>query len=212
MECKKENIREDTFLDIPLPIRPFGKETSFGSVKEALEGFVAAETLDGANQSQAQQQVSLILVVESAMTANNIPSAFRVVFPEILDMNPLVSNSSNTKEEEPPKEEPENDKQSPEADGVTKNVEAEVSSGGDAKEESPTSVEVPPQEQVPSPAEAAPSPAETPSPAVFDSASPAEAPSPDEGAAAIPPSEASAENHEAPLVNGKTKVRILPIL
>jgi ubiquitin carboxyl-terminal hydrolase 47 len=50
MECKKENIREDTFLDIPLPIRPFGKETSFGSVEEALEGFVEAETLDGANQ------------------------------------------------------------------------------------------------------------------------------------------------------------------
>jgi hypothetical protein len=110
------------------------------------------------------------------MTANNIPSAFRVVFPEILDMNPFVS--SNTKEEEPPKEEPENDKQSPEVDGVTNNVEPEVSSGGDAKEEVPTSVEVPP----------------------------------DEGAAAILSSEASAENHEAPLVNGKTKVRILPIL
>jgi hypothetical protein len=32
MECGKENIREDTFLDIPLPIRPFGKETAYGSV------------------------------------------------------------------------------------------------------------------------------------------------------------------------------------
>jgi hypothetical protein len=150
-----------------------------------------------------------ILVVEIAMTGNNFPSAFRVVFPEILDMNPFVS--SNTKEEEPPKEESENDNQSPEVDGVANNVEAELSSGGDAKEEVSTSVEVPPQEQVPSPAEAAPSPAETPSPAVFDSladaASPAEAPN--EGVAAIPPSEASAENHEAPLVNGKTKVKIL---
>lgn len=37
MECGKENIREDTFLDIPLPIRPFGKETAYGSVVSVVD-------------------------------------------------------------------------------------------------------------------------------------------------------------------------------
>jgi len=40
MECGKENIREDTFLDIPLPIRPFGKETAYGSVVSKCLSYV----------------------------------------------------------------------------------------------------------------------------------------------------------------------------
>lgn len=32
LECGTEKSREDTFLDIPLPVRPFGCTTAYGSV------------------------------------------------------------------------------------------------------------------------------------------------------------------------------------
>ncbi|CAH0774521.1 unnamed protein product [Bemisia tabaci] len=50
LECKREKQREDTFLDIPLPIRPFGATSAYSSIEEALRGFVKPETLDGNNQ------------------------------------------------------------------------------------------------------------------------------------------------------------------
>ena len=37
-------------LDIPLPVRPFGSQTAYASVEEALKAFVTPETLDGNNQ------------------------------------------------------------------------------------------------------------------------------------------------------------------
>ncbi|XP_050432536.1 ubiquitin carboxyl-terminal hydrolase 47 [Adelges cooleyi] len=49
-ECGIEKSREDTFLDIPLPIRPFGSTNAYGSIMEALQGFTQPETLDGNNQ------------------------------------------------------------------------------------------------------------------------------------------------------------------
>ena len=50
LECNVEKSREDTFLDIPLPVKPFGSAISFGSVEDALKAFVTPETLDGNNQ------------------------------------------------------------------------------------------------------------------------------------------------------------------
>lgn len=32
LNCGTEKIREDTFLDIPLPVRPFGCNVAYGSV------------------------------------------------------------------------------------------------------------------------------------------------------------------------------------
>ena len=32
LECGTEKSREDTFLDIPLPVRPFGSAVAYGSV------------------------------------------------------------------------------------------------------------------------------------------------------------------------------------
>lgn len=32
LECGKEKSREDMFLDIPLPVRPFGSTVAYGSV------------------------------------------------------------------------------------------------------------------------------------------------------------------------------------
>ena len=37
-------------IDIPLPVRPFGSQTAYASIEEALKAFVAPETLDGNNQ------------------------------------------------------------------------------------------------------------------------------------------------------------------
>ncbi|XP_049864801.1 ubiquitin carboxyl-terminal hydrolase 47 isoform X4 [Schistocerca gregaria] len=50
LECGTEKSREDTFLDIPLPVRPFGTAVAYSSVEEALRAFVQHETLDGNNQ------------------------------------------------------------------------------------------------------------------------------------------------------------------
>lgn len=50
LECGTDKTREDKFLDIPLPVRPFGSATAYGSVEEALRAFVEPETLNGNNQ------------------------------------------------------------------------------------------------------------------------------------------------------------------
>ncbi|XP_061169219.1 ubiquitin carboxyl-terminal hydrolase 47-like isoform X6 [Saccostrea echinata] len=50
LECGNESARLDTYLDIPLVIRPFGSNETHGSVDEALQAFVEPETLDGNNQ------------------------------------------------------------------------------------------------------------------------------------------------------------------
>ena len=39
LECGKEKWREDTFLDIPLPVRPFGSQKAYGSVV-CLDNFI----------------------------------------------------------------------------------------------------------------------------------------------------------------------------
>lgn len=36
LECGKEKSREDTFLDISLPVHPFGSTVAYGSVVSAF--------------------------------------------------------------------------------------------------------------------------------------------------------------------------------
>ncbi|KAG5876114.1 hypothetical protein JTB14_013693 [Gonioctena quinquepunctata] len=55
LECGTEKSREDTFLDIPLPVRPFGSSVAYNSVEEALRAFVQPETLDGNNQYHCEK-------------------------------------------------------------------------------------------------------------------------------------------------------------
>lgn len=50
LQCGHESAREDTFLDIPLVIKPFGSSITFGSVEEAMKAFVEPETLERDNQ------------------------------------------------------------------------------------------------------------------------------------------------------------------
>ena len=55
LDCGQESARTDTYLDIPLVIRPFGSKTTYGSVEEALQAFVTPETLDGTNQYSCER-------------------------------------------------------------------------------------------------------------------------------------------------------------
>eukprot|EP00795_Rhopilema_esculentum_P005155 gene5155-285_t len=48
--CSHESARTDMFLDIPLSIRPFGSNESFGKIEDALRAFIAPEILNGNNQ------------------------------------------------------------------------------------------------------------------------------------------------------------------
>lgn len=50
LNCNIEKVRQDTFLDIPLPVRTLNSNEAYGSVEEALNAFVAPETLEGSNQ------------------------------------------------------------------------------------------------------------------------------------------------------------------
>lgn len=50
LDCNTEKSRSDTFLDIPLPVRPFGSQMAYSSIEEALRAFVQPETLDGNNR------------------------------------------------------------------------------------------------------------------------------------------------------------------
>ena len=50
LECHTEKQREDKFLDIPLPVRPFGSSVAYECAEDALRAFVQPETLDGNNQ------------------------------------------------------------------------------------------------------------------------------------------------------------------
>ena len=50
LDCETEKTRGDSFLDIPLPVRPFGSTVAYESIEEALKAFVQPETLDGNNQ------------------------------------------------------------------------------------------------------------------------------------------------------------------
>lgn len=49
-QCGYESARTDTYLDIPLAIRPFGSLTALGSVENALQNFIAPEVLNETNQ------------------------------------------------------------------------------------------------------------------------------------------------------------------
>ncbi|XP_067012676.1 ubiquitin carboxyl-terminal hydrolase 47 isoform X2 [Anabrus simplex] len=110
LECGTEKYREDTFLDIPLPVRPFGSSVAYGSVKEALRAFVQPETLDGNNQYFCEKcnkkcdahkglkfsKFPYLLTLHlkrfdfDYTTLHRIKLNDKVVFPEILNLNSFV--------------------------------------------------------------------------------------------------------------------------
>lgn len=124
-ECGNESARKDFFLDVPLVIRPFGSEKAYGSVEEAIEAFVAPETLEGSNQYFCEKcnkkcdahkglkflSFPYLLTLQLKRfdfdynTLQRIKLNDKMTFPEILDLNGLLEerekvSPSNTEERE----------------------------------------------------------------------------------------------------------------
>jgi ubiquitin carboxyl-terminal hydrolase 47 len=115
LECGTEKSREDTFLDIPLPVRPFGSAVAYGSVEEALRAFVQPETLDGNNQYHCEKcnkkcdahkglkfsKFPYLLTLHlkrfdfDYTTLHRIKLNDKVVFPEILNLNSVIVSAGN---------------------------------------------------------------------------------------------------------------------
>ncbi|XP_059372965.1 ubiquitin carboxyl-terminal hydrolase 47-like [Carassius carassius] len=110
LECGYESWRIDTYLDIPLVIRPFGASQVFGSVEEALQAFIQPETLDGPNQYFCERckkkcdarkglrflHFPYLLTLQlkrfdfDYTTMHRIKLNDRMTFPEELDMSPFI--------------------------------------------------------------------------------------------------------------------------
>ncbi|XP_071974961.1 ubiquitin carboxyl-terminal hydrolase 47 isoform X4 [Engystomops pustulosus] len=110
LECGYESWRIDTFLDIPLVIRPYGSSTAFGSVEEALHAFIQPETLDGPNQYFCERckkkcdarkglrflHFPYLLTLQlkrfdfDYTSMHRIKLNDRMTFPEELDMSPFI--------------------------------------------------------------------------------------------------------------------------
>ncbi|KAJ6641819.1 Ubiquitin carboxyl-terminal hydrolase 47 [Pseudolycoriella hygida] len=115
LECSTEKTREDTLLDIPLPVRPFGSNMAYGSVEEALQAFVQPETLDGNNQYFCDKcdkkcdahkglkftRFPYILTLHLKRfdfdynTLHRIKLNDKVTFPQLLNLNSFVKESDN---------------------------------------------------------------------------------------------------------------------
>ncbi|XP_046669066.1 ubiquitin carboxyl-terminal hydrolase 47-like isoform X1 [Homalodisca vitripennis] len=120
LECGKEKSREDTFLDIPLPVRPFGSTVAYGSVEEAVRAFVQPETLDGANQYFCEAcskkcdahkglkftKFPYLLTLHLKRfdfdynTMHRIKLNDKVTFPKLLDLNSFVEVPENRQGQE----------------------------------------------------------------------------------------------------------------
>ncbi|XP_069479744.1 ubiquitin carboxyl-terminal hydrolase 47 isoform X2 [Ambystoma mexicanum] len=110
LECGYEGWRIDTYLDIPLVIRPYGASQAFASVEEALHAFIQPEILDGANQYFCERckkkcdarkglrflHFPYLLTLQlkrfdfDYTSMHRIKLNDRMTFPEELDMSPFI--------------------------------------------------------------------------------------------------------------------------
>ncbi|XP_071942590.1 ubiquitin carboxyl-terminal hydrolase 47-like [Antedon mediterranea] len=110
LECGYESARNDTYLDIPLVIRPFGSNESYSSVEDALKAFVSPETLNESNQyfcekcnkkNDAHKGLKFItfpyfLTLQlkrfdfDYSTMHRIKLNDKMTFPDILDLNSFI--------------------------------------------------------------------------------------------------------------------------
>ncbi|KAK9871493.1 hypothetical protein WA026_012864 [Henosepilachna vigintioctopunctata] len=120
LECSTEKSREDTFLDIPLPVRPYGSQVAYNSVEEALRAFVQPEILDGNNQYHCEKcnkkcdahkglkfiKFPYLLTLHLKRfdfdynTLHRIKLNDKVVFSEILNLNSFIQSSDTSESEE----------------------------------------------------------------------------------------------------------------
>uniref|UniRef100_A0A182JKF4 Ubiquitin carboxyl-terminal hydrolase 47 n=1 Tax=Anopheles atroparvus TaxID=41427 RepID=A0A182JKF4_ANOAO len=116
LNCNTEKQREDKFLDIPLPVRPFGSQVANECVEEALQGFVKPEILNESNQyfcdtckkkCDAHKGLKFtkfpyILTLHlkrfdfDYQSFHRIKLNDKVSFPEILNLNHFVNSSSES--------------------------------------------------------------------------------------------------------------------
>ncbi|KAK9300885.1 hypothetical protein QLX08_006588 [Tetragonisca angustula] len=115
LECSTEKSREDTFLDIPLPVRPFGSNVAYTSVEEALRAFVQHEILEGSNQYHCEKcnkkcdahkglkftKFPYLLTLHlkrfdfDFKTFHRIKLNDKVTFPDILNLNSFIASMPN---------------------------------------------------------------------------------------------------------------------
>ncbi|XP_052894832.1 ubiquitin carboxyl-terminal hydrolase 47 [Anopheles moucheti] len=116
LECNTEKQREDKFLDIPLPVRPFGSTVANECVEDALQGFVKPEILNESNQyfcdtcnkkCDAHKGLKFtkfpyILTLHlkrfdfDYQSFHRIKLNDKVTFPELLNLNHFVSSTSTS--------------------------------------------------------------------------------------------------------------------
>ncbi|KAG7189796.1 hypothetical protein KM043_017456 [Ampulex compressa] len=114
LECGTEKSREDTFLDIPLPVRPFGSNVAYNSVEEAIRAFVQYETLEGTNQYHCEKcnkkcnahkglkftKFPYLLTLHlkrfdfDYKTFHRIKLNDKVTFPDVLNLNSFISSTN----------------------------------------------------------------------------------------------------------------------
>nr|XP_039253989.1 ubiquitin carboxyl-terminal hydrolase 47-like [Styela clava] len=111
-ECKNETCRNDTYLDIPITIRPFGSATTISSVMEGLKLFVQSETLDQTNQYFCEKcnkkcdakkglkftSFPYLLTLQlkrfdfDYQTMHRVKLNDRMYFPQLLDLNEFIED------------------------------------------------------------------------------------------------------------------------
>uniref|UniRef100_A0A182WLG6 Ubiquitin carboxyl-terminal hydrolase 47 n=1 Tax=Anopheles minimus TaxID=112268 RepID=A0A182WLG6_9DIPT len=116
LECNTEKQREDKFLDIPLPVRPFGSTVANECVEDALQGFVKPEILNESNQyfcdtcnkkCDAHKGLKFtkfpyILTLHlkrfdfDYQSFHRIKLNDKVTFPEMLNLNHFVGSTSSS--------------------------------------------------------------------------------------------------------------------
>lgn len=116
LDCGTEKSRIDTFLDIPLPVRPFGSNAAYSSVEQALQAFVQPETLDDNNQYFCDKcnkkcdahkglkfsTIPYLLTLHlkrfdfDYTTMHRIKLNDKVVFPDILDLNSFITSEEES--------------------------------------------------------------------------------------------------------------------
>ncbi|XP_078000160.1 ubiquitin carboxyl-terminal hydrolase 47-like [Glandiceps talaboti] len=117
LECGYESARTDSFLDIPLTIRPFGSNQSYGSLEKALHAFVQPETLEGSNQYFCEKcnkkcdahkglkflKFPYLLTLQlkrfdfDYSTMHRIKLNDQMTFPEILDLSQFITEDHQNK-------------------------------------------------------------------------------------------------------------------
>ncbi|RZF32369.1 hypothetical protein LSTR_LSTR001833 [Laodelphax striatellus] len=120
LACGREKTRDDTFLDIPLPLRPFGSTVAYGSVEEAIRAFVQPETLEGNNQYHCENcqkkcdahkglkfsKFPYLLTLHLKRfdfdynTMHRIKLNDKVTFPDTLDLNSFIAHDKDKEGEE----------------------------------------------------------------------------------------------------------------